>query len=116
MYKRIEDMTNDELKDYIVELQYENSIYEKENYILKAKVSAREIVADKYEEKINSLKEYLKNKEESLRESVKYYEEQLRKTDKNNFYYESYVKTIQRANAVREFIKEISDYINMEVQ
>ena len=68
------------------------------------------------QEKINSLKEYLKNKEESLRESVKYYEEQLRNTDKNNFYYESYVKTIQRDNAVREFIKEISDYINTEVQ
>ena len=82
MNKRIEDMTNDELKDYIVELQYENSIYERENYILKAKVSAREVVVDKYEEKINSLKEYLKNKEVALRESVKYYEKQLRNTDK----------------------------------
>ena len=115
MNKRIGDMTNDELKDYIVELQYENSIYERENYILKAKVSAREIVADKYEEKINSLKEYLKNKEVALRESTKYYEKQLSNVDKRSFYYDSYVKIIQKANAVREFIKEIEDYINREV-
>ena len=58
------------------------------------------------------LEEYLNNKEKALREGVKYYEEQLRNVDKRSFYYDSYVKTIQKLNAKREMIREILDYIN----
>lgn len=53
------------------------------------------------------LEEYLNNREKSLRESVKYYEERLRSVDKRSFYYDSYVKAIQKLNAKREMIKEI---------
>lgn len=59
------------------------------------------------------LEEYLNNREEVLRENVKYYEERLRKVDKRNFYYDSYVKTIQKLNAKREMIREILDYVNI---
>lgn len=59
------------------------------------------------------LEEYLNNREKSLRESVKYYEERLRSVDKRSFYYDSYVKAIQKLNAKREIIREILDYINI---
>lgn len=59
------------------------------------------------------LEEYLNNREKSLRESVKYYEERLRSVDKRSFYYDSYVKAIQKLNAKREMIREILDYINI---
>lgn len=59
------------------------------------------------------LEEYLNNREKVLRENVKYYEERLRNVDKRNFYYDSYVKAIQKLNAKREMIREILDYINI---
>lgn len=59
------------------------------------------------------LEEYLNNKEKALREDVKYYEERLRNVDKRSFYYDSYVKAIQKLNAKREMIREILDYINI---
>ena len=58
------------------------------------------------------LEEYLNNREKVLRENVKYYEERLRNVDKRNFYYDSYVKAIQKLNAKREMIREILNYIN----
>lgn len=59
------------------------------------------------------LEEYLNNKEKALREDVKYYEERLRNVDKRSFYYDSYVKAIQKLNAKREMMREILDYINI---
>ena len=59
------------------------------------------------------LEECLNNKEKALREDVKYYEERLRNVDKRSFYYDSYVKAIQKLNAKREMIREILDYINI---
>ena len=59
------------------------------------------------------LEEYLNNKEKALREDVKYYEERLRNVDKRSFYYDSYVKAIEKLNAKREMIREILDYINI---
>ena len=58
------------------------------------------------------LEEYLNNREKVLRENVKYYEERLRNVDKRSFYYDSYVKAIQKLNAKREMIREILNYIN----
>lgn len=58
------------------------------------------------------LEEYLNNRANVLRENVRYYEERLRNIDKRSFYYDSYVKAIQKLNAKREMIREILDYIN----
>lgn len=58
------------------------------------------------------LEKYLNDRENVLREDVKYYEERLRNVDKRSFYYDSYVKAIQKLNAKREMIREILDYIN----
>lgn len=55
------------------------------------------------------LEKYLNDRENVLREDVKYYEERLRNVDKRSFYYDSYVKTIQKLNAKREMIREILD-------
>ena len=59
------------------------------------------------------LEEYLNNRANVLRENVRYYEERLRNVDKRSFYYDSYVKAIQKLNAKREMIREILDYINI---
>ena len=60
------------------------------------------------------LEKYLNNREKELSQDVKYYEKQLRNVDKKSFYYDSYVKTIQKLNAKREIIREILDYIDMD--
>ena len=59
------------------------------------------------------LEQYLNDRENVLRENVKCYEERLRNVDKRSFYYNSFVKTIQKLNAKREMIREILDYINI---
>ena len=50
---------------------------------------------------------YLKEKENKLQKKVVYYEKQLKGTERNSFYYDSYVKNIHKLNAQRELIKEI---------
>lgn len=50
---------------------------------------------------------YLRNSEEKFRKEVQELEQKLRNTNKNSFYYNSYLKEIHRLNAKREFIKEI---------
>lgn len=50
---------------------------------------------------------YLKERETELKENVRAYEEKLRQTPRENFYYNSYLKTLHRYRAKRELIKEI---------
>ena len=51
--------------------------------------------------------DYLKERETELKENVRIYEEKLRQTPRENFYYNSYLKTLHRYRAKRELIKEI---------
>ena len=51
--------------------------------------------------------DYLKEKENELQKKVIYYEKQLKGTERNSFYYSSYLKNIHKLNAQRELIKEI---------
>lgn len=53
------------------------------------------------------LTDYLKEKENKLQKKVVYYEKQLKGTERNSFYYSSYLKNIHKLNAQRELIKEI---------
>ena len=50
---------------------------------------------------------YLRISEEKFRKEVQELEQKLRNTNKNSFYYNSYLKEIHRLNAKREFIKTI---------
>lgn len=61
----------------------------------------------KKEDEKQELTEYLKERETELKENVRTYEEKLRQTSRENFYYNSYLKTLHRYRAERELIKEI---------
>lgn len=50
---------------------------------------------------------YLRISEEKFRKEVQELEQKLRNTNKNSFYYNSYLKEIHKLNAKREFIKAI---------
>ena len=50
---------------------------------------------------------YLSKCEEEFRKEVQELEKKLRNTNKNSFYYNSYLKEIHKLNAKREFIKAI---------
>ena len=58
--------------------------------------------------------DYLKEKENKLQKKVVYYEKQLKGTERNSFYYRSYVNNIHKLNAQRELIKEILSKIEKE--
>lgn len=59
------------------------------------------------EKEKEELIDYLKERESELKENVRTYEEKLRQTPRENFYYNSYLKTLHRYRAKRELIKEI---------
>lgn len=63
---------------------------------------------------IQELIDYLKEKENELQKKVVYYEKQLKGTERNSFYYSSYLKNIHKLNAQRELIKEILSKIEKE--
>ena len=50
---------------------------------------------------------YLSKCEEEFRKEVRELEKRLRNTNKNSFYYNSYLKEIHKLNAKREYIKTI---------
>lgn len=58
-------------------------------------------------QQLKELIDYLKQKQKELKEYVCIYEEKLRNTKKEDYYYNSYLKTIHKFNAQRELIKEI---------
>lgn len=70
-------------------------------------------INDLCEEK-QELIDYLKEKENKLQKKVVYYEKQLKGTERNSFYYSSYLKNIHKLNAQRELIKEILSKIEKE--
>ena len=63
---------------------------------------------------IQELIDYLKEKENEVQKKVVYYEKQLKGTERNSFYYSSYLKNIHKLNAQRELIKEILSKIEKE--
>ena len=73
----------------------------------------QEIMADIIKEK-QELINYLKSEDKDLKENVVNFEEKLRNTSKENFYYNSYLKTLHRYKAKRELIKEILSKIEKE--
>ena len=85
--------------------------FHKENERLKSLLKcdyedSQSIMADIIKEK-QELINYLKSEDKDLKENVVNFEEKLRNTSKENFYYNSYLKTLHRYKAKRELIKEI---------
>lgn len=76
--------------------------YEMANEIIDLKRQKQELI------------DYLKEKENELQKKVVYYEKQLKGTERNSFYYSSYLKNIHKLNAQRELIKEILSKIEKE--
>lgn len=75
--------------------------------VIRREIESKDTKIRKLEKEKQELIEYLKERETELKENVRTYEEKLRRTSRENFYYNSYLKTLHRYRAERELIKEI---------